>query len=48
MTKIREHKQKQSANRHAAATFLRADLALSTVRMFVCIIKMQGIKESAP
>ncbi len=48
MTKIREHKHKQLATRCADAMLLRADFALGTARMFVCINKVQGIKESAP
>ena len=48
MVQIRENWQKQLIARIADAGLLRTDLALGTVRMFVCIINVPGVKESAP
>ena len=48
MVQIRENRQKQLTSRIADAGLLRTDLPLGTVRMFLCIIKVLGIKESAP
>ncbi len=48
MVQIRENWQKQLTARTADAGLLRTGLALGIVRMFVCIINMPGVKESAP
>ena len=48
MVQIRENWQKQLTARIADAGLLRTDLALGTVRMFVCIINVLGIKEPVP
>ncbi len=48
MVQIRENRQKQLTARIGDAGLLRTDLTLGTVRMFVCIISMLGVKESAP
>ena len=48
MVQIRENWQKQLTARIADAGFLRTGLTLGTVRMFVCIINVLSIKESAP
>ena len=48
MVQIRENRQKHLTARIADAGLLRTGLTLGTVRMFVCIINMPGVKESAP
>ena len=48
MVQIRENRQKQLIDRYADAGLLRTDLTLSTLRMYVCIIKMLPVMESAP
>lgn len=48
MVQIRENWQKQLTDRYADAGLLRTDLAPGTVRMFVCIIDVLGVKEPAP
>ena len=48
MVQIRENRQKQLTSRIADAGLLRTGLTLGTARMFICIINVPGIKESAP
>ncbi len=48
MVQIGKNWQKQLTARIADAGLLRTDLALGTVRMFVCIINVLGVKERAP
>ncbi len=48
MVQIRENWQRQLTSRIADAGLLRTGLALGTVRMFVCIINVLGVKEPAP
>ena len=48
MVQIRVNRQKQLTSRIADAGLLRTGFPLGTVRMFVCIIKVLWVKESAP
>ena len=48
MVQIRENRQKQLTDRYADARLLRTDLAPGTGRMFVCMIGVHWMKESAP
>ena len=48
MVQIRENWQKQLTARYADAGLLRTGLTLGTIKMFVCIINVLGIKEPAP
>ena len=47
MVQIRENRQKL-IDRYADAGLLRTETTLGTHRMFVCIIKMLTVVESAP
>ena len=48
MVRIREKTQKQLTSHYVDTQLLRTGLTLGTVRMFVCIINVLGIKEIAP
>ncbi len=48
MVRNRENRQKHLTSRSADMGLLRTDLGLNTLRMYVGIINVLGIKETAP